>query len=191
MKASGSGGKPPIDVWEIVQYHYCPRKIYFLRTLGVPAVQKRKMALGQTEHLKEIKRLKEREETFGFKKEEVEQVYQKLALEDEGLGLVGQVDTVVKLRDGRILPVEIKYTDYVEAFRGRAKQLTAYAILLETKFNQRVDAGVLYFPIQNKQVIIPISHEDKRNLIIDLERIRDLIISERIPQATGREMPLL
>lgn len=187
MKASHSDGKPAIDVWEIVQYHYCPRKIYFLKTLGVPVAQKRKMALGLDEHQKEIKRLKERQETFGFKKEEVEKIYQKLALEDEKLGLAGQIDTVIKLKNGKILPVEVKYSDYVTAYTSRQKQLTAYAILLENKFNQKVDTGILYFPAQNRQIKIPITHEDKKWLIADLEKIRQLILTEKVPYKSKSE----
>ncbi|WP_309493159.1 CRISPR-associated protein Cas4 [Candidatus Hecatella orcuttiae] len=187
MKASSSGGKLPIDVWEIVQYYYCPRKIYFLRTLGVPVVQKRKMAMGQDEHLKEIKRLKERQSVFGFRKSDVEEIYQKLALEDAELGLAGQIDTVIKLKNGKIMPVELKYSDYVAAFRSRKKQLTAYAILLERKFNQIIDTGILYFPIQNKQVTVSITYEDKKNLLADLEKIRQLILSEKIPRKSQSE----
>ncbi|MEM3710205.1 MAG: hypothetical protein QXL46_04805 [Nitrososphaerales archaeon] len=58
MKASGYDGKIIIDVWDIVQYYYCPRKIYFLRTLGTPILKKRKMIEGKEEHLKKSRELK-------------------------------------------------------------------------------------------------------------------------------------
>lgn len=41
MRDSGSDGRIQIDVWEIVQYYYCPRKLYFLRTLGTPSPGRR------------------------------------------------------------------------------------------------------------------------------------------------------
>ncbi|MCP8309067.1 MAG: CRISPR-associated protein Cas4 [archaeon] len=181
MKASGYDGKIIIDVWEIVQYYYCPRKVYFLRTLSIPILKKRKMIEGQEEHLKEIKRIKERKTLFNYDKDEVKAIYHKLSLEDDDLGLAGQIDVVIELKNSKILPVEIKYSEYMDAFRGRKKQLIAYAILLERKFNRIVDEGILYFPTQNKQITLPIGYEEKKHLIKDLEKIRKLILSERLP----------
>ncbi|MGQ9468988.1 MAG: CRISPR-associated protein Cas4 [Nitrososphaerales archaeon] len=187
MKASGYDGKIVIDVWEIVQYYYCPRKIYFLRTLSIPVLKKRKMIKGQEEHLKEIKRIKERKTIFNYSQEDVKAIYYKLSLEDNDLGLAGQIDAVIELKNNKILPVEIKYSEYMDAFRGRKKQLTAYAILLEKKFNRIVDEGILYFPNQNKQITLPISFEDKKHLIEDLEKIRRLILNESLPVKSNSE----
>jgi len=186
MKDSGSGGSLTIDVWEIVQYYYCPRKIYYLRTLGTPVPKRRKMTAGTDEHTREIKRSKERRSVFGFPTEEVEDVHYRQPMEDDHIGLAGQVDAVVRLKSGAIIPVEIKYSDYPVAFRGRRKQLIAYALLAESKFKARVDRGLLYFPAQNQQVLVPITAEDKRSLIEDLERIRRLILDEKVPQRGPR-----
>jgi len=187
MRDSGSGGKIQIDVWEIVQYHYCPRKLYFLRTLGAPSPSKRKMEMGSEEHARERRRLAERKTVFGFKPEEVKRVHSKLMLEAPDLALVGQVDNVVELVDGQLIPAEIKYTDYVAAYESRVKQLVAYAILLEYNYKTRVRMGILYFPIQNRQIRIDISHEDKESLMKDLEKMRRLIASEKVPPKARRE----
>jgi len=187
MRDSGSGGKAQIDVWEVVQYHYCPRKLYFLRTLGAPSPSRRKMSMGSDEHAKERKRLAERKTVFGFKPEEVRRVHSKLMLEDPELALVGQIDNVVELSDGQLIPTEIKYTDYVSAYESRVKQLVAYAILLERNYKTSVRTGILYFPIQNRQIKVAIGHEDKESLIRDLERMRRLIASEKMPPKARRE----
>jgi len=181
MRDSGSGGSPTIDVWEVVQYYYCPRKIYYLRTLGTPVPKRRKMTVGTTEHTREIKRSKERQNVFGLPPDEVEEVRYRQPLEDESIGLAGQVDAVVRLKSGEVIPVEIKYSDYPVAFRGRKKQLTAYALLAENRFKTRIGRGLLYFPAQNRQILVPITAEDKRSLIEDLERIRRLIHDEKVP----------
>lgn len=187
MGASGYDGKIIINAWEIVQYYYCPRKIYFLRTLGIPPLKKRKMMEGQEEHLKEIKRIKERKTIFNYSQEDIKAIYYKLSLEDHDLGLAGQIDLVIELKNNKILPVEIKYSDHMSVFIGRKKQITAYAILLEKKFNRIIDEGILYFPDQNKQINLQISYEDKEHLIRDLEKIRNLIISEKIPVKSNIE----
>jgi CRISPR-associated protein Cas4 len=110
-----------------------------------------------------------------------------LSLEDNDLGLTGQIDAVIELKNNKILPVEIKYSDYMDAFRSRKKQLIAYAILLEKKFNRIIDEGILYFPDQNKQITLPISYEEKKHLIKDIEKIRSLILSERLPLKSNTE----
>ncbi len=181
MKASGSAGRPTLDVWEIVQYFYCPRKIYYLRTLGIPFRPRRKMEEGKTQHEQELKRMQERKTLFGFPPEEVSEVYRKLYVEDTKMGLFGQVDTAIRLRDGRLLPVEVKYTAYPEATRSRRKQLIAYSMLLEKRFGQPVNEGILYFPEQNRQLTVSIDASDKKALERDLEKIRELIRTERIP----------
>lgn len=187
MRDSGSDGRIQIDVWEIVQYYYCPRKLYFLRTLGAPSPSRRKMAMGSEEHVKERKRLTERKTIFGFEQDEVKHVHSKQMLEDPDLALVGQVDTVIELTSGELIPVEIKYSDYVSAYSSRIKQLVAYAILLEHNYNTRVKFGILYFPIQNRQIRVSIGHDEKRALIADLERMRSLIASEKMPPKGRKE----
>jgi len=176
-----------IDVWEIVKFYYCRRELYLLLTLGAPFIAKRKMTYGADEHKKERKRLSERTSIFGFEASQVKKVYNKLMVEDSTLRLSGQVDNVLELTDGQVIPVEIKYTDYVGAYRHRTKQLTAYAVLLQHHFNRKVDKGILYFPIQNKQIFLPISMQDKKSLIVDLERIRELIRSEKVPPKARSE----
>jgi len=55
MKASGlDGNKQVINVWDILQYYYCPRKVYFLKVLGVPPIYKWEIKEGEEEHKKEI-----------------------------------------------------------------------------------------------------------------------------------------
>jgi len=111
-----------LTVSDLVQYHYCPRKVYFLKVMGVPTVQRK-----------------------------------------------------------TIIPIEIKYSDFVAAYRGRKKQLTAYAMLLESKYGKKVRKGILYFPEQNEQIEVEISEEDKKYVLRDLEKIRAMIKSERMP----------
>ena len=188
MKVSGlDGSKQVINVWDILQYYYCPRKVYFLKVLGVPPIYKWGIEEGEEEHKKEIKRSKERKDFFGFKHEEVEKIIYKLPLESLELGLEGKVDAVVLLKNGEVIPIEIKYSNYMNIFRGRKKQLTAYALLLEQKFDRKVTKGVLYFPKQNKLVKVSIEQGDKEALKKDIAKIRELLSSEKIPMKSSRE----
>ena len=140
------------------------------------------MTFGKEEENKERKRVTERKDVFGIERDQIEEALFKLYIEDKSIGLCGLADTVLRLKDGRIIPIDIKYSDFVSVRRHWKKQLTAYAILLSNKFETNVDCGILYFPEQNKQIFVDITKEDKKFLLLDIEKVRELIISERIPR---------
>lgn len=146
MSLSTSGGEPVqpmVSVSDVVQYFYCPRKIYYLKVLGVPFKVKRKMEVGREEDEKEESRLGERKTVYGIDRGEVEQVLHNLYLEDSRVGLAGQVDTVLRLRSGEHIPVDSKYTEEVAVHRHYRKQLVAYSVLLESAFGTAVSRGIL------------------------------------------------
>ncbi len=174
--------QPMVSVSDVVQYFYCPRKIYYLKVLGVPFKVKRKMEVGREEDEKEESRLGERKTVYGIDRGEVEQVLHNLYLEDSRVGLAGQVDTVLRLRSGEHIPVDSKYTEEVAVHRHYRKQLVAYSVLLESAFGTAVSRGILYFTKQREPVAVGISAEDKKALIKDLEAIRRVLEGESIPR---------
>lgn len=171
----------PITVTDIVQYHYCPRKIYFIRTLGIKQQTRAKMAAGTSEHNKDKKRSSERKGLYGLPRELVKEVLRKKSLTDPDLGLTGLIDVVLVMTDDELLPVEAKFTDLPYVQRQWRKQLTAYAMLLEAEYKKQVTRGLLYFILQKKCEIIDIGNDDKDALKRDIITIRELIGSEKIP----------
>jgi len=185
MRGSISDGD--VTVFDIVQYHYCPRKVYFLRVMEVPASVRRKMEYGSEIHEKERRRMLERSSIYGFDREEVEEVMQDLQLEAEGIGLRGKLDVALKLKNGELIPVDTKYTDEVMVQRQYLKQLYAYALLLEHRFKRNVARGVIYFSKQMEPRIVEVSHEDKQGVLRDIEHIRNMITKEAIPPQVSPE----
>ena len=185
MKDSAFDGD--VTVFDIVQYHYCPRKVYFLRVMEVPASVRRKMEYGEEIHSKERRRMLERKSIYGFPREEVEEVYQSLELEAREIGLRGKLDVALRLKSGEFIPVDTKYTDEVSLQRQYLKQIYAYAILLEKRYGGEVTRGVIYFSKQMESRVVEVSHEDKQGVIRDIERIRSMIAKEAIPQAVSPE----
>ena len=173
-----------ISVWDLAQYVFCPRKVYFHKTLGIPIISRKKMEYGKEVHEREHRRVKERQLLYGFSKEEVKIIHHELYLQDEEIGLYGQIDTVIELKTGEILPVEVKYSDFDQIFENWKKQVLAYALLLEKRFERAVKRGVFYFPKQKERKIIEFSPEDKRSVLRDVRNIRQLVKSEKMP--TGR-----
>ncbi|TDA39536.1 MAG: CRISPR-associated protein Cas4 [Candidatus Methanomethylicota archaeon] len=166
---------------DLYQYHYCPRKIYYIKMLGLRA-EKRKMSQGREEQDKEKKRLAERKEIFGIKREYVKKIMYDVYLENEEIGLCGIVDILLVLYDGGHIPVEIKYTDLPEVTYGRRRQLAAYALLIDNSFRTNTRNGILYFTEQNREVFVKFTNEDKEGVLADLERIRKLIRDEKLPR---------
>jgi len=166
---------------DLYQYYYCPRKIYFMKTLQLNA-PRRKMMYGKEEQAKEKKRVTERKDCFGIDASLIKSVMNNKYLEDEGTGLCGVVDVLLELNDGTYVPVEIKYTDYAEVNYARKKQLVAYALLVDKNFLVHTGRGILYFPKQNVEKTVNIREADKDSILYDLERIRALVASEKVPR---------
>ncbi len=147
-----------------MQYLYCPRKLYFYKTLGIAVVTQKKMEYGKEEHTREHRRTKERTLVYGFPADEVASVYHALYVEDEEIGLYGQVDTVIELGNGDLCPVEVKYSEFDTIFENWRKQILAYGLLLEKRFGRAVKRGVFYFPKLKKRVVVEFGVEDKKSI---------------------------
>lgn len=183
MSHSTSAGNPIlVMVADVVQYFYCPRKVYYLKVLGVPFKVRRKMEFGKKEDELEEERLEERKTIYGFDRSKVKEIMHNLYLEDEKIGLAGQVDTVMRFESGECIPVDSKYTDEVAVQRHYRKQLVAYSFLIESAFQTKVTRGVLYFSKQKKSVIVPLLAEDRDSFQKDLESIRRILRGESIPR---------
>jgi CRISPR-associated exonuclease Cas4 len=173
-----------LAVSDITQYFYCPRKVYFMKTLGIKIKAKPKMDMGKEEHEKEHRRVKERNTVYGFPEEEIAQVIHDLAVEDINIGLYGMVDTTIIRKSGEVVPVDVKYTDFETVRINWRKQLTAYALLLDSRFKTTVKRGFVYFPAKRKQIQIDIPDEAKDILKQDIKKINGLIDSENMPNVS-------
>lgn len=184
MSRSTFDGEPPpiVMVSDIVQYFYCPRKVYYLKVLGAPFVAKLKMMRGSSEDEKEKRRLEERKSVYGFAPSEVFQIIHDLCLEDTKVGIAGQLDTLLELKDGEFVPVDSKFTEDVIVHRHYKKQLIAYSLLVDSSFDTIVTRGVIYFTKQKKPFVVPIASEDKIALLKDLDKIRSILSGETVPR---------
>jgi CRISPR-associated protein Cas4 len=175
------------SVWEVYQYFYCPRKLYFIRKLGLYPPERKKMALAQEQHGREPRRSRRRRAVFGFPEEEIAAIMHDVALEDPELGLYGRADLVLRLRTGELVPVEVKYSDFAAVSRAWRKQAAAYAVLVERKFGVAVRRARIYVLPARRVLEVKLTAEEKRELRRDLERMRGLVESDRVPRGVSRE----
>lgn len=170
-----------IRVGDIIQYYYCPRKVYFIRTIEVPHSIRKKMIMGREEQEKEKRRVMERKTAFGISWDDVEDILFNHFVECSEISLCGSVDAVIMMKNDETIPVEIKWTDDTTIKFHWKKQLYAYALLLEKRYGKKVRRGVLYFPEQNEEKIITIDYREKIDVMRDIKKIKELIKSEKIP----------
>ncbi|MEM3420702.1 MAG: CRISPR-associated protein Cas4 [Candidatus Hadarchaeum sp.] len=180
MRDSGRDGD--ISAWEVFQYFYCQRKLYFIRKLSIYPPERKKMVAGSEDHFLEQKRVKRRKTIYGFPGEEVEGILKDIVMESERLGLYGRADTVVKLKNGEMVPVETKHSSLKTVTLPWRKQLVAYALLLDEKFGTQVKRGLIYLLPARLIIEVGITGDDKLALIRDLDRMRKLIDSDTVPQ---------
>ena len=185
MRASGSAGE--FSVWEVYQYFYCPRKLYFIRKLSVYPPERKKMELGSAQHGREPGRSQRRRSIYGFPEEEVAAILHDIVLEDAGLGLYGRADTVLRLKSGELIPVDVKYSDLDFVSRAWRKQMVAYAVLLERKFGVRIKRGVVYVLPTKRLLSINLGAEEKAELLKDLRRMRRIVNSDTLPPKVSAE----
>ena len=90
-----------------------------------------------------------------------------LSIESEDLGLKGRIDRVKIYSE--IIPYEIKTR--AEVYEGDRIQLAGYALLLESKFNQKIEKGVVETETSNQEVAL--TQELKERVLEIAEEIRN------------------
>ena len=152
-----------------------------MNTLGLKIKSRPKMDMGKEEHEKEHRRVKDRKTVYGFSEEEISKVIHDLMIEDPKLGIYGIIDTTVILKNGEIIPIDVKYSSATSVRINWKKQLIAYSLLLESHFGTVVKRAMIYLPAQHKQMEIDINNESKEIVKQDIRKIEELIESEKMP----------
>ena len=92
-------------------------------------------------------------------------------LYSRSLALSGKPDYIVRDREGRLIPVEIKSGRAIQPHRGHIMQLAAYCLLVEENYNVAVPYGILVYAdkVQHKIKFDPHLRSD---LLSTLEEMR-------------------
>jgi len=165
-----------IDVSDVSQYLYCPRKIYFMKVMGL-RILKPKMQMGKDIHEKIYSKLRRRKKIWRNNAEVLENVY----LESERYGIRGFVDALIKYGE-EIIPVDVKYTRFDDIFYNWKMQLVAYAVLVEENFKCVVKRVLVYLTETKEWKEIRIFPEDKKALKRIISKIEEIIAEEKCPR---------
>lgn len=170
-----------IPVTELKQWMYCRRIVYYhgLMPEAGRTTYKMQEAIRAQELIEglEMRRglreygLEEAERRFG------------MWLADEGVGLSGKVDLLLKGPE-RSAVVDFKLTSG-EVGQNHRMQLAAYAVLVEASLGERVDLAFLYRIPDNRVFPVPVSEEMKAGVRRAVGEIRAVREREELPAVTA------
>lgn len=170
-----------INVYDLKQYIYCPRIIYWYYCAPVRFHETYKMQWGAEKHEeeknKEIRRnferygLQEAEEHFEFKI-------------DNGV-LSGKLDLLLISND-KYIPVEYKFTSASNSFSHKV-QLYGYALILSDVYNKKIDKGFLYYPRQKDLIEVTINSSHYKKVQDIIESITKIIEEACLPDVDFNE----
>ena len=169
-----------IAVTELKQWAYCPRVVYYHQVMPGVGVATHKMQQAERaqdwiEGLEVRRNLKK----YGF--DEAEREFG-VWLSDEGLGLSGKIDLLLK-RDGEATVVDFKLTSG-EVGKNHRMQLAGYALLVEACLGLRMERGFLYRIPDERLFAVELTEEllgEARRAIVGIEEIGR---GQRMPEAT-------
>ncbi len=145
---------------EMIEYLYCPRFIYFMNCLGIEQheEQRYKVLKGREVH-EQRKRMNPDyvRKRLGCAEKDMD-VY----MSSDTYHIKGKVDEVLYLADGRLSPLDYKYTEYKEGlYRTHKYQSVLYAILIRETYGKEVVRGfICYTRSKNKIAEVVYTQKD-------------------------------
>lgn len=172
-----------LRVSDVKQYFYCPRIIYYTYVCPVDKKVTAKMNYGKEAHV-ELDRLEKRRVFKRYKLSEGERKFHTV-LYSPRLGLEGKLDMHI-VSGKEIFPVEFKHTPAGPSLNHKY-QLITYAMLLEDKYECIVRYGFLY--LNQAKEVVPVEITPNARVFVKetLEKIREIITWERMPQRATRK----
>jgi len=178
LRGSISAGE--ITASDLYQFYYCRRKPVLEKVYGVSRVIRDKMQMGLEEHEKERKRFAERSEVYGFKKEEVEEIFEGKCVSYGELS--GCPDVLIRKKDGSFSVVELKETDFTGDSYARKVQVYAYAYLIRKAYGVSNVSAFIYFIKQKKLVKVALPEDIDATLERAMSEYRSALSVEKIPE---------
>jgi CRISPR-associated exonuclease Cas4 len=167
-------------VTDLKQWAYCPRIVYYRRTLGGPGRPTYKMEEGKVaQEVFEALELRRVLKPYGF-----DGARRRLGvwLRDDELGLAGRIDMLVEGECAAAV-VDFKLTSG-EPQDNHRLQLTGYALLAERALGLPVEKGFFYRIPDSRLFAVPLDAELRDRVIRALEQIRQTSLTQWCPEPT-------
>ncbi len=170
---------------EILEYHFCPRFIYFMNVLKIPQNEDRRYKVQKGCEIHE-KRLQQNKD-YLWKKIGAISRQSNVYLISEKYHLRGIIDEVVTLNDNTLAPIDYKYAIYPGyVYKSHKTQIQCYCMLIEDVFAKSVNEGyIFYIRDGNKQEKVSFTESSKKKILNDVDAILEIIHREKIPKPTA------
>ncbi|RLI53267.1 MAG: CRISPR-associated protein Cas4 [Candidatus Thorarchaeota archaeon] len=170
---------------DVKQYVFCPRVTYFTRVMHLKPIMGSQQEAGRQSHnnVAALERRRKRplksELPFIVREREFEK-----SLESERLGVRGRIDLLLVTDLGEMIPVEIKM---MTSHRGQVLfdhkyQLVLLGLLIEDTYGCIVRRGIVHYLNDEKTVIVPFTASLKRRTEKIVNRIREMLHTESMPE---------
>jgi CRISPR-associated exonuclease Cas4 len=174
---------PYVRVVDLKHYLYCPRIIYFDRVLGVGEMRSSQQlsSLRDHERIEQLERRRKGGLSYSEKLEKAAKQF-RVHLFSDRLNLEGVLDCLLIL-DNELIPVDYKQMKSINGkpWLDHKVQLTAYALLLEDRFDTVVRRGYLYYMPEEKVVEVVFTQRMKNYTKKVISYVEKLVQEERLP----------
>lgn len=169
---------------EVIEYLYCPRFIYYMNVLMIPQHEHRRKLVNKGRDIHELKLV--RNKAYLRKSIGVLDKLQDVYITSRKLHLVGKVDEVLFLENGKAASLDYKFAFWDERIYKTLKiQQTLYALLIEENFDRIVDrAYLVYVRSKNKLVELVINDDLKIKALKIVDEILQIIQLNYYPKGT-------
>jgi CRISPR-associated exonuclease Cas4 len=168
----------------LLEYLFCPRFIYFMNCLCI-----------DQEEDKRFKVLKGREVHEGKERTNIDYLRKRIGCVDKEISVYlsskkfhihGEVDEVLTLSDGTMVPLDYKYAEYQETiFSTHRYQSVFYALLIKENYGKEVKKGfICYVRSRNLLKEISITSDDFVELQSMISEILDITQKGYYPKGT-------
>ena len=170
---------------EVIEFLYCPRFIYFMNVLKIKQHEDKRTLVNKGRNIHNLKLVRNKDylrKKIGCISKETD-VY----LSSQKLGLVGKIDEVLFLQNETAAPLDYKYAFWDNRVYKTLKiQQTLYALLIEEKYNKKVEKAFLVF-IRSKDHIeeLVITDSLKQKALDYVVQMHDIINFGRFPKKTS------
>lgn len=170
----------PLRVNDLKQFEYCPRIVFYNTVMPLERKTTVKMERGKEEEFR-LDALEKRRTLKRYELGSGERRFH-VWVDSPTLGLSGKLDLLIVSRKG-YFPVDFKYTRG-RPHRNHIIQLAGYALLVEEKFQTRVDTAFIYLAPIQEVISIRLTEQLKGEVRHCLEEIRTMIQEEILPAPT-------
>lgn len=129
---------------EIIEFLYCKRFIYFMKSLGIRQYEEKRYKVQKGRELHD-KREKENKaylrKRLGIVAKEID-----VFLVSDTLKIKGKVDEVLTLEDGSMAPLDYKFAEYEDiVYNTYLTQIVMYGLMIEELYGKVVKKGFIVY----------------------------------------------